>query len=138
MLRCREDAVSHAAVICPSQRGGDAGLYDLVPLERFKSACRPDISPRWAITLDGLCGLFPFFIYFFYLFTADAPKAAVKGRRRSGFVFFFFVFVFSSFFFARVSVAPYEIFMPRTTATTVSGPAVAGVFVSPSFGEQIP
>lgn len=136
MLRCREDAVSHAAVICPSQRGGDAGLYDLVPLERFKSACRPDISPRWAITLDWLCGLFPFFYFiFFYLFTADAPKAAVKGQRRAGFVFVFFVFVFS---FARASVAPDEIFMPRTTASTVSGPAAAGVFVSPSFGEQIP
>lgn len=54
VLRRREDAVSHAAVICPSQRGGDAGLYDLLPLEGFKSACRPAFSPppgdnaRWA------------------------------------------------------------------------------------------
>lgn len=98
------------------------------------------MSPRHLAPLGDNAGLAVWTFSFFYLFTADAPKAAVKGRRRAGFVLFFCIclLVFFFFFFARASVAPDEIFMPRTTATTVSGPAAGGVFVSPSFGEQIP
>lgn len=123
-------AVSHAAVICPSQRGGDAGLYDLVPLERFKSACRPDISPPLGDNAGWAVWTFSFFFI-----SIHSRCFQCRSERTTSCGLCFFVFCFVVFFFCTCVCRSLWNIHAATAATTISGPAAAGVFVRPSFGE---
>lgn len=120
MLRQRERAqlpssVLHAAIICLSQWGSGAGLYDLVLLERFKSACLPAISPCCAFYAGWA-------VWTFLSSTTDAPKAAVVGVHGACF--------FWSFYACLCRPLPNICAAAPTLKTAVAGVAL----VSPPLG----